>query len=204
MLKASLLSQCTFCINSLAHFIGDSTFDDQRTPRDCWWVSLLTFGEGYHNFHHQFPYDYRNGITAWAFDPSKWLIFFSSIFGFTKNLKRFPDEEIQKCALQMREKKLENEKTNYNWGPKLENLPEFTREQVKDRVAEGSSLIIIDGIVYDVLEFMPKHPAGIHYLKSYLGKDATEAYNGKVYDHSGAARNMLRMLAVGKISEGNS
>jgi len=82
----------------------------------------------------------------------------------------------------------------------LENLPEFTREQVKDRVEEGSSLLIIDGIVFDVLEFMPKHPAGIHYLKSYLGKDATDAYNGKVYDHSRAARNMLRMLAVGKIS----
>ena len=44
--QAVLLNHSTFCINSLAHWAGDHTFSDQRTPRDCWWVSLLTFGEG--------------------------------------------------------------------------------------------------------------------------------------------------------------
>jgi stearoyl-CoA desaturase (Delta-9 desaturase) len=44
--------QCTFCINSIAHYIGEATFSDSRTPRDSHFVSYLTFGEGYHNFHH--------------------------------------------------------------------------------------------------------------------------------------------------------
>lgn len=37
-------------------------------------TALVTFGEGYHNFHHRFPYDYRNGARWWQHDPSKWLI----------------------------------------------------------------------------------------------------------------------------------
>ncbi len=45
-----LLMQCTFFINSLAHYSGSATFTDKRTPRDSYLVSLLTFGEGYHKY----------------------------------------------------------------------------------------------------------------------------------------------------------
>ena len=47
-----------------------------RTPRGTtasW--RLLTFGEGYHNFHHMFAHDYRNGVRWWQWDPSKWCIY---------------------------------------------------------------------------------------------------------------------------------
>ena len=30
--------------------------------------ALFTFGEGYLNYHHQFQYDYRNGVKGWQFD----------------------------------------------------------------------------------------------------------------------------------------
>ena len=43
------LHHSTFCINSLAHYYGDHTFDDKRTPRDNFLTALITFGEGYHN-----------------------------------------------------------------------------------------------------------------------------------------------------------
>lgn len=52
----------TFCVNSLAHWLGDTPFDDKHTPRDHFITALCTVGEGYHNFHHQFPMDYRNAI----------------------------------------------------------------------------------------------------------------------------------------------
>jgi stearoyl-CoA desaturase (delta-9 desaturase) len=52
----------TFFVNSLAHTLGSATFDDKHTPRDSWITAILTLGEGYHNFHHEFP----NG----------WLFFF--------------------------------------------------------------------------------------------------------------------------------
>jgi stearoyl-CoA desaturase (delta-9 desaturase) len=67
--KAVFIQQFTFFINSLAHYWGDATYSDQRTPRDSIFVSLWTWGEGFHNFHHEFPYDYRNGLLWYHYDP---------------------------------------------------------------------------------------------------------------------------------------
>ena len=53
----------TFFINSLCHYVGRRTYDSESTARDSWFMSLFTFGEGYHNYHHKFPSDYRNGIS---------------------------------------------------------------------------------------------------------------------------------------------
>jgi len=47
---------------------------------------LLTFGEGYHNFHHKFPKDFRNGIRWFDYDPTKWLIMLLKRFGLAKDL----------------------------------------------------------------------------------------------------------------------
>ncbi|MEO6543125.1 MAG: acyl-CoA desaturase, partial [Nitrospiraceae bacterium] len=54
---------------------------------DSWLVSLLTFGEGYHNYHHSYQSDYRNGPRWYNFDPSKWLIFTLSLLGLTHSLR---------------------------------------------------------------------------------------------------------------------
>ena len=53
-LKAVIVQHSTFCINSLAHVWGEWTFSDQRTPRDNVLIAFITFGEGFHNFHHEF------------------------------------------------------------------------------------------------------------------------------------------------------
>jgi stearoyl-CoA desaturase (delta-9 desaturase) len=73
-LRSAILMQATFCVNSLAHTLGRRTYDDQTSARDSTITALITFGEGYHSFHHRFPFDYRNGVSRWAYDPSKWLI----------------------------------------------------------------------------------------------------------------------------------
>lgn len=73
-LRGAVLLQATFCVNSLAHLVGSRRFDGRSSARDSVVTALVTFGEGYHNFHHRFPYDYRNGTRWWQYDPSKWLI----------------------------------------------------------------------------------------------------------------------------------
>jgi stearoyl-CoA desaturase (delta-9 desaturase) len=73
-LRAALQLQATFCVNSLAHLIGVARYDRRSSARDSALVALVTFGEGYHSFHHRFPFDYRNGVRWWRYDPSKWLI----------------------------------------------------------------------------------------------------------------------------------
>lgn len=62
ILRVFFVQQATFCVNSLAHWLGDQPFDDRNSPRDHVITALVTLGEGYHNFHHEFPSDYRNAI----------------------------------------------------------------------------------------------------------------------------------------------
>lgn len=94
----------TFCINSLAHFKhwgSSQPYFLPGTPQDSWIVSLFTFGEGYHNYHHAFPGDYRNGPRWFNFDPSKWLIYFLELFGLTSALVKVPDEKIEAARLEV-------------------------------------------------------------------------------------------------------
>ena len=64
----------TFFINSICHLWGRQPHGTSNSSRDSWLVSLVTFGEGYHNYHHMHPTDYRNGTCWYHFDPSKWVI----------------------------------------------------------------------------------------------------------------------------------
>ena len=91
----------TFFINSLAHIWGKQPYTDKNTARDNDILAFFTFGEGYHNFHHIFEYDYRNGIKWWQFDPTKWLIKGLSLIGWTSKLRRCPEERIEKAKVAM-------------------------------------------------------------------------------------------------------
>ena len=101
----------TFFINSLAHIWGKQPYTDKNTARDNDILAFFTFGEGYHNFHHIFEYDYRNGIKWWQFDPTKWLIKGLSVIGWASNLRRCPEERIEKAKVAM-QLKLAQEKVS--------------------------------------------------------------------------------------------
>jgi stearoyl-CoA desaturase (delta-9 desaturase) len=77
----------TFCINSICHLWGSQPHGGSDSSRDSWWVSLLTFGEGYHNYHHTYQSDYRNGPRWYNFDPSKWLISSLAVLGLATSLR---------------------------------------------------------------------------------------------------------------------
>jgi stearoyl-CoA desaturase (Delta-9 desaturase) len=89
----------TFFINSLAHMWGVQPYTDDNTARDNGIVALLTYGEGYHNFHHMFAHDYRNGVRWWQWDPSKWFINSMRWLGLARNLKTVPWFKIQRALL---------------------------------------------------------------------------------------------------------
>lgn len=101
VLRLFLVHHVTFFINSLAHFWGNQPYTDKNTARDNGILAFFTFGEGYHNYHHIFEYDYRNGIRWYQFDPTKWLIRGLSFLGLTHNLRRCPDERIEKAKAAM-------------------------------------------------------------------------------------------------------
>jgi stearoyl-CoA desaturase (delta-9 desaturase) len=89
----------TFATNSLAHTLGKRPYDRSTSARDHFVTALFTFGEGYHNFHHRFENDYRNGVRPWQFDPTKWLIFCLACVGAARNLRRAGDDKIAQARL---------------------------------------------------------------------------------------------------------
>jgi stearoyl-CoA desaturase (delta-9 desaturase) len=90
----------TFFINSLAHYWGRRPYTVANSARDNDLIALFTYGEGYHNFHHLFQWDYRNGVRWWQFDVTKWMISALSWVGLTRNLKRVPEFKIQRAMLE--------------------------------------------------------------------------------------------------------
>ena len=97
--RVVVVQHCTFCINSLCHYVGKQTYSSRCSARDSWLMSLVTFGEGYHNYHHEFPYDYRNGVKPWQFDPTKWIIWTLSKVGLANKLRRVPADTILRAEL---------------------------------------------------------------------------------------------------------
>lgn len=85
-LRITLNQHLTFCINSVCHTFGKRNYSEQ-TARDNWVTALFTYGEGFHNFHHQFMFDYRNGIRFYHFDPAKWLIKTLALMNLATDLK---------------------------------------------------------------------------------------------------------------------
>ncbi len=95
LLRLVLSGHCTFLINSAAHVIGTRPFSISNSARDNWFLSLFTFGEGYHNYHHKFQADYRNGVQWYAWDPTKWTIYLWSKLGLIYGLVRTSPESIE-------------------------------------------------------------------------------------------------------------
>ncbi len=90
----------TFCINSVAHTLGTRRYADAGSARDFWPLALITFGEGFHSFHHQFQSDYRNGVRWYHFDPTKWFVRMLSFVGLTRDLKRTPGPALERAQEQ--------------------------------------------------------------------------------------------------------
>jgi stearoyl-CoA desaturase (delta-9 desaturase) len=105
--RVVFLQHCTFCINSLCHYIGNRPYSTRCSARDSWIMAIVTFGEGYHNYHHEFQHDYRNGVKAWQFDPTKWIIWTLAKVGLAKKLRRVPTEKIMLAELAEAQRHLE-------------------------------------------------------------------------------------------------
>ena len=87
--------------------LGNRPYSSRCTARDSWLMALFTFGEGYHNYHHEFQHDYRNGVKPWQFDPTKWAIWTMSKLGLANNLRRVPLEKIQLAEIAEKQRQLE-------------------------------------------------------------------------------------------------
>lgn len=93
-LRIVIVLHSAFFVNSFAHTFGKRPYNHAESARDNWLGAILTNGEGFHNFHHRFPSDYRNGFRWYHWDPSKWCIFVLSKLGLAWDLKKTSAERI--------------------------------------------------------------------------------------------------------------
>lgn len=133
------LHHFTWFINSLAHTWGDKPFCQEQSAVNNFIISLLTFGEGYHNYHHTFANDYRNGIRWYHFDPTKWLIWTLNKLGLASSLKRVDAYTIKKRMVLERQNLL-LERLCTIWYVKKDELEKTVQETSARIVAKISDL----------------------------------------------------------------
>jgi len=87
----------TWFVNSATHKFGYRSHESGDNSRNCWWVALMTYGEGWHNNHHAFQYSARHGLKWWEVDMTWMTIQFLGMLGLAKNIK-LPKLEATKAS----------------------------------------------------------------------------------------------------------
>lgn len=171
----------TWFVNSLAHWLGEQPHGNSGTSRDHFFTAVLTFGEGYHNYHHEFPYDYRNAIKWYQYDPTKWLIEVLSLFNLSWGLKT--KETLEETIRPSSDKRTE---------------PMHIVEYLTKTRTEGKQWIAYQGAVYDVSRLLYVHPGGSSYIKMVIGKSekfVNEHFN-KFNNHTNNALQLLEKCRI--------
>lgn len=97
--RVFLVHHLTGFINSWAHWWGDRPYSIEHTAVNSYILCFFTGGEGYHNYHHTFGSDYRNGIKWYHFDPTKWIIWSMAKLGIAGDLVRMSDDVIHEALV---------------------------------------------------------------------------------------------------------
>jgi sn-1 stearoyl-lipid 9-desaturase len=83
---------CTWLVNSACHMFGYQSHDSGDKSTNCWWVALLTYGEGWHNNHHAYQYSARHGLRWWEVDMTWMTIYLLQTLGLATNVKLATNE----------------------------------------------------------------------------------------------------------------
>ena len=166
LLRTVIVQQGTFCINSLCHMFGRQPYSRDHSARDSGWVALLTFGEGYHNYHHEFQHDYRNGVKDWQFDPTKWIIWSLSKVGLVQDLRRVSDSRILAAELKEKSRTL---------GMDVEKI--VSRFDARTREVKASTIAAADNLAKD-LAVRAEALKELAITKADVGADTLEELQG--------------------------
>jgi stearoyl-CoA desaturase (Delta-9 desaturase) len=91
-IRIFLLHHVTFSINSICHFWGRRNFKTTDESRNVWLLSLISFGESWHNNHHAFPTSAFHGMRKLeaTLDPGGWVITGLEKIGLATKVVRIP------------------------------------------------------------------------------------------------------------------
>lgn len=219
-----------FAVNSFSHHesVGGKTYAMHSSATSSLLLAVLSNGEGNHNYHHEFPHDYRHGVLWGDYDPTKWFLWMCNILGLASNLITVEDhvrvESMKKTKIQEAQRLLDMKISSYarHMGDKKGGLPTpkpptmlptiRARDITSPTAAtlsiskDGSSpnkspvFLIIDEYLVDVTLFQKVHPGSETLIRSMKGKDATEAFWRGRNMHTQAANNIVKRLRVARVT----
>ncbi|KAK9505042.1 hypothetical protein O3M35_009192 [Rhynocoris fuscipes] len=77
----------TWCVNSIAHLYGTRPYSKDIAPVESNFVAAISSGEGWHNYHHTFPWDFRAGEFGKHFNITATYIQLLADYGFAYDLR---------------------------------------------------------------------------------------------------------------------
>lgn len=136
LLRVFIVHHFTWFINSLAHTWGSKSYSKEHSAVDNFIISLVSFGEGYHNYHHSFASDYRNGILWFNFDPTKWIIWTLSKLGLAKSLVKIDTLAIKRKLMEEDKLMMIDKLKHINAKESLETAINSMAERITNKIAE--------------------------------------------------------------------
>lgn len=94
--RYTLTLHSTWLVNSVAHIWGNKPYDKFINPVENKLVASLACGEGWHNYHHTFPYDYKTSELGWRINMTTMFIDMFATWGWAYDRKTVPYETIRK------------------------------------------------------------------------------------------------------------
>ncbi|KAM9379892.1 stearoyl-CoA desaturase [Phaethornis superciliosus] len=94
ILRYTIGLNATWLVNSAAHMYGNRPYDQNINPRENPLVSLGAIGEGFHNYHHTFPYDYSTSEFGWHLNLTTAFIDLMCLLGLASDRKKVSKEAI--------------------------------------------------------------------------------------------------------------
>ncbi len=84
----------TWFVNSAAHLWGEKRYDGSINPSDNRFVSFAAIGEGWHNYHHTFPYDYATSEWGPRINMTTMILDFMALLGLVYDRKQVSQDAI--------------------------------------------------------------------------------------------------------------
>ncbi|BFZ56358.1 hypothetical protein PYCC9005_003404 [Savitreella phatthalungensis] len=190
---------CTFLINSLAHYIGDRFYTTDVSARGNLILAILTNGEGFHNYHHAFPCDYRNGIKKYDWDPTKWIIsLLHHHTGLVPKVRCIRDSDIERAR--KRVVKLHSGSPRTDEPDTKRPLPSLNRATAREAYKDRQ-VIILDGYAVDVEAYAHEHPGGEGIFRAYFGaRDASVPFR-TLNHHTTHARALMQDMRIAVVTD---
>jgi stearoyl-CoA desaturase (delta-9 desaturase) len=98
LVRFSVSNHITYAVNSIGHYFGRRRFDTPDESRNVAWLSVLSFGESWHNNHHAFPKAASHGFRWWEVDLSAMMIRLLDAVGLAWDVVRIPSDRIAQRA----------------------------------------------------------------------------------------------------------